>query len=539
MNVQALSRAIQQPADADPLRLPGFPAVEATGAVKYRQKATYTVGAPGVYTAPRIMMLRQPSYPLWGDVLNSSVWAVGRRFAMDSTITPSYTPSGAVEADLGVVAPVTTFKSIPAPVTGAGAAYTYGIRSSLIPAWGIGNALIGTTANSRTPWLYVPSDTAGVSRNIDVAAVFFRQTGQTTGVIAVPTRLTVEYWLGPGSVEQFTYNVTFTSQTALSPNYASLAVATVSVAAGFMRLVDINMGDADTGTTWNPAVGVGAPSPEFVDIWLSAPGGAAWSVSGTNVTAVGVSLTGLFPLIPPLDFSTDLIGQNIAPLASSRQTASSLSVANITKVTNKEGAVSAARLTFGADVFEFTTNSLNLPPMKSYYGPMESGVYSYVIPASSTNEWADYVFRDPVSGQWLASINLDQRSELNCFTFTDPDGSTSLMLRHDQHVEFVTASQAWMPKICRTTVETFHQALLQCITRNTFFPGPNGPRSRVGPGMVLAVRAAGEPRGGRRPRRPKNRGGKRPQGKGARSTGTQTHKVVKPKAKPKMVSKGV
>lgn len=529
--VKALVRAIQEPAVGPPLRLPGYPSIEASGAVKYRQKVTYTVSAPGTYTPPRVMMLRQPSFPLWGDTSHSACWAVGSRFSMESVAGPSSTPSGSFEADLGATGATGTYKSILSPQPAGGAAYTYSIRtvgSGGVPIWGDNVPLIGRTRNSPRPWLYIPADLSGVTQSVDVALILFRATGQTTGAITAPVRLTVEYWQGPGMVEQFTYQATFTTQTAMTPNYASLAVARVSMAAGFMRLVDINIGDADTGTTWNPPAGVGAPGPEFVDVWITAPGGATWSVSNTNVTASPAASAGFLPLIPPLDFRNDsVVGPNLAPLTRSRQTAAAVHFQNITKVMNKEGSVSAARLPFSTDIFEYTLGDLNVPPMKSYFAALEAGLYSYILPTAS-EDWADYLYRDSISAAWFAAVNLDVPSEANCLAFSDPDGATSLMLTHDQHVEFVTSSQAWNPTICRTTVETLHQAILSCIAANTFWPGPRGRRQDVG--RVLATRPARATND--QPRKPR----RQQQAKKKVEVATQTQKH-RPKPKPKAQTK--
>lgn len=510
MNRKSLVRALVDPARAGPLQLPGFPSVETSAVVKLRGKYTFTVGTDNANVGYRLMLCKQPAYPLWGDVSHSGAVYTTSRYNLESGTASNDGTGGQYVGELGANTANQTTAGTPPSANFQWPAYSLRAGSGS-PPWGT-LPPVGAVGTDKRPFICMSADQSGTATtSFTVMFVFLRQSISTTGSITVPVRLVLDRWVGPGLVVQAVYNFTLSSWT-VAPTSSLLAMATTDITSvpGWYRVSEVSVG---SDPVYNPAVATGNPAPEFMDVTLcSTTVTFAWSGLTLNGTVTaGVDLV---PLAPP--YIGD--GFSVTPIAAavynhlfnSRQTASAVAVTNYTKLMNKEGVISAARLPHGEAVYKYLKADLNVTPSKSYFGPLESGVYTYTVPATGIASWLDYVLVVYLNGTptYVPCVNLGLDAECSCMSFSDADGGTSMMLQLDQHIEFVSSSQFWSPALCRTPVEVMHQAILDCYALGTFSGGPNPPFGRRAPAQAVLAAAvpsgptASRPRRRRRPQQP-------------------------------------
>lgn len=301
----------------------------------------------------------------------------------------------------------------------------------------------GTTANypfssAATNYGYVAKDGNKTYVYHPGGLARFALTMKSVGVFPNPSIVTVGYarWLSVGEEAGF----------EASASYASSSVAEtgqLDLPAGWYRPVTLKGGWA-----------------------FSTSGSAEYSLS---FYGQGSNVTGYFPVMPlPAESSvTDV------PYRTSRTTAVAVLFTNVTKALNKEGTVTAGRVspelydpwTMGDSVIG------SLHPAEKYFGGLENGFYTYAAPGDLQGVFRDY-FVQTSNGVLHPVLYLDSTSLFNAWRFADPDGATSLAVTLSYHVEFVTSSTIFNIGTASLPLEALHMAQIALLKYGFFFENP-------------------------------------------------------------------
>lgn len=190
-----------------------------------------------------------------------------------------------------------------------------------------------------------------------------------------------------------------------------------------------------------------------------------------SIFAAGVFY--LYPLFQPAEYYNSVL-----PYSNTRVTAVSALFTNVTRVLAKEGTVLCARVPCTAiDFFNFNGTEAaftNVHPAEKYYGPMEKGLYSFVLPEQSTSVFQDCVGKTLFGGVSIPIINLDRVDYANLILFTDLEGTetTNLAVTLTTHVEFRTSSMLFPLGFSSCTLEDYHASQMALVKMGVFFENP-------------------------------------------------------------------
>lgn len=226
----------------------------------------------------------------------------------------------------------------------------------------------------------------------------------------------------------------------------------------------------------------------------------------TNLLSVGYGITSTNPVLmpeslradplynpkPPSGPITRLLPFGDVPEASTtsiiwqstRATAVSVLLTNVTPVLEKEGTVSAARIPCGnsrsgnqAFNPRWWTGFQSVHPRDRYFGALEKGLYTYTLPDVNSEMFADclvsYDNNFNTDNQFPVA-SLDSFSYVNCMAFVDGDAtrSTALAVTLDRHLEFRTTSRVFPTDFSKEALETYHGAQMALTRMGVFMENP-------------------------------------------------------------------
>lgn len=435
-----------------PRRLPTFPNVDRTAVVDFSMPGTFRVDAG----TNRVLLTRQPVYPLWYTVQTVNDGAVG--YAL------GYRPTSFSGPDARYSMPDETV------MMGSGDA-------GVDPVWAVDELTnVGRPAFTAGPGVSINTSYSvpilGADPKIDNIPFFYVPVGSTFTVCvsfpdpAASNPFTFEYerWNQPGELVRGVY--TFTSG-----NGADLVLYADIPATGWIRPVSL----ARTNTTgWTNAtmpalwlaVNVGAPALVFTPSATSTRPNIV--VNGTTTTS------NTMPVPVPTDYWI-----SPTPFTNTRVTASAVNIENVTKALDKEGTIMCGRVNPATqNPLTVTASQLaSYHPLEKTQLSMQNGVYTFTVPSQESERYFDYnlpvsFYRGPgavptrVTG--VPCLDLSSTNFWNAMVFSDPDGGSKMSFTLDWHIEFRTTSTLWPIAFATEPIESYHKAV-QALYKTPFF----------------------------------------------------------------------
>lgn len=421
-----LSRAICMPGDNDPVRLPTYPALERTSVLAFNSTDTISVGPTAQPTVPlRGMLVKNSVTPCWLDTVGTSGYAWQMRWeALFLGGSATSIPTGC------------RFEQMPTELGGAS-----GVTSLFTVTGALSPKAVPVGEYRDSAWLMVHKDC--------FLNIFISQANGSV-VATGDAKMEFEVYYPGGDLTSNEIACVKIGGTPTPGWYGKYQMPRT----GFVRpnAAHLIESSACVGyTTFVASNSVG---------YLNYSG--AFTLSFDNVASRPV----LLPAVVAPALSTSVI-----PFSNTRTPALSALFTNVTKALNKEGTVNAGRLNPAVvNIFDFNTDSFtNLLPSEKYFYGLENGFYTYSALSDSADHFRDEVFTATTSVVARPWLNLDDLSLVNCFVFTDPDGTTNLAMNVDWHVEYRNTSVLWPSAISSVSLETAHQLQLVLLQTGFFF----------------------------------------------------------------------
>lgn len=389
-------------------------------------------------TSQRYLVIQSPSAPLWCD----QYIAPGKRNWLMHYAYRTYTYTGAATAlTLPPFAAPNTFYSL----------NDWDGGTHVPPTFPIGRA-------GGQDWAYVPYGTAfwaGVSAFEGPAANFGGYFQVEIDVYDGQDFRTIAYDIGTSGSAQIRgwFGVTYQPLTLGDPTWA--------------RLRSVTNHSASFDIT-------GAGDLQVSYIVMVMPFSSA---------TIDDSKTKAWRALLPLASSTLIDGKaSVAPYNTSRLTAASLLLTNVTAELSKEGSILAARLNPSQyNVFNFSKRDMSEVSNKEKANlPLHNGLYTFVAP--EVLELTDHVTtRIPViSGAssvttgFVPVIHLDNLPYANCIMLSDQNPSSVSMMNVTfcMHLEFMTSLQLFPVGYSRQNLDSYHAALVALAGTGFFFENP-------------------------------------------------------------------
>ncbi len=407
-------------------------------------------------TTTRVLLTRQPAFPLWMDQPVANFVQ-----ALSYPISPGVT-----------LAPGETYSFLGTSPTSVGAGQTAtAIRTAgSVPPWVY--PLTGyddETGPSGSLFIYVPAN-CGILVGVQLLSAL---SGPVTSTIVT------EYWNGPGN----------TVQVKSTP-------AVSGTTGQFDLLHDVG---ANPSGSWVRLVSI------YTDLALPYMFGAFVAITPTGFayTRATASTAGLltpssspvYMMVPPA--APPNFAQTNIPYVSTRTTASSLLMTNVTKVLNKEGVINASRLVPEDDSYwDFSlADVISTHPLEKRQLSLEHGLYTFTLPNADALSFKSY--SDDATPQIPSKplVNLGDRSMVHAIVLTDADTATptTMAVSIDWHIEFRTVVTLFDLRATNLTLEAFHQAQLACFNVGFFWNNDThkGALSRLWPALLAGVKAYG------------------------------------------------
>ncbi len=203
--------------------------------------------------------------------------------------------------------------------------------------------------------------------------------------------------------------------------------------------------------------------------WLRVGCTTNGSVSYPTAASVGPFF---YPVVGPAEYSS-----STKPYASVRATSVGTLFTNVTALFNQEGTaecgvlVAASTNVFQPDAAAAAISGL-LPNMR-YFGPLQKGLYSFVLPDAQSDQFMSVSSTNPDGTISLPAFHLDAFARVNILVFSDLSGyESSLAVTHDTHIEFRNTSQLFPVGMSHVALETWHQSQLALLGIGCFHENP-------------------------------------------------------------------
>lgn len=434
--LSSLSKSIVLPNKTTAQRIPTYPNVERTAVLAFRHTATMTVPdngstVTGPYSDTAIMLCGSPGAPAW-RTYNCTALVETRMMYID----------GSAVSNIPGAAWLTSGQAAPASSVGIG--LPSGLTSYSLP--------VGALAGER--YIYCPPQppsTSGVVR-------YLKLTTAGINITAGTLEATVRWWTH--SDETATEVISMDTVLASTTWCGKSATAYNRFAFGTIESIVTK-----TTCTWTGSM-------IYREVIMG------WSTTSNYNTFDYLSPTGVSTLMLPLMASQPQIDVSTVPWSDTKLTACSLLVSNTTKVMNKEGTVNCARLNLniGTTVTGVGSSAgqvLNAfcptdsvfsgtHPSLRYFGPMESGAYTFLPHSSETGVFFDTVqVGKYLGGTAYPAMDLSSWEYSNVILLKDPDATTpsQLALTLDLHIEFRSSSTMFPVAVATTALDTYHAAV--------------------------------------------------------------------------------
>jgi hypothetical protein len=422
-----MAQCIAVPHDHPAQRLPTFPNLERTAVMP--MISTGTISVPSG-TSREFALFRSPSYPLWA--------------ATPSTTNASlYLYCSGTSLPQGTIGTVGSSVAFSPDVLEPGTVYTQGTDTAFTTAYGPLYCL-GRSKDNR---IFAKSASTGYS---GIAITF-------DGAPGAGSKIAVTFEIFDGSEYDF---ATITNVDAS----AALTVV-MSNTAPFL------------GCWWRPV------SITVTTAFVTARGisnvYAGVSTSASLQSPANGALVVMLPVFSPPEISLSSL-----PYQSTRSTAVAALFSNATAVLSKEGTVLCGRVpragvtgiwfanTLATGLTgKYTTLINDIHAKDRYYGLMENGLYTSMLPDESSSEFADHYGSNPsIKGMF----DLEGYNYVNLIVLSDLDSGaiTTMAVTVDNHLEFRSTSMLFPVGYCRASLESYHVAQMALAEQGCFFENP-------------------------------------------------------------------
>lgn len=435
-----LAQVIAVPADNKPHRLPGFPALEKTSVLAFKNVRLAGVGSSdgSAPQAVAVSICRSPTFPCWSTravtQASSSYW--------DHELSRNFTLAPGDDYDFPEIS-----------LTNANYRGWGDFTDSDVSANPVGH-------HGGRLFYYGPHN---LFRTLEAV-------GSATATTAIT--LIIETW-GPNGCARSHMNTNFGG----TASYAAFAAIGSSDARGQGYWRPVRLMNVGTGTITFSAWRIG------------------YCTGGNLLTPSYPAATTVYcPIGKPPDFD-----EAKAPWRSVRATAAAVLCQNVTAVLNKEGTINAARMLHTKDPSATSTPNFfnptmqmlsNVHPDDRYIGPMEKGLYMYAAPDETSDEFCDGAWSNQTNtlGVSVPLFSLDQLSYFTAAIFTDldPATKTTIQLVNDWHIEFRTSSVLFPRQASQYSLEAYHGAQMALAKMGCIFENPTHLREIA----RMAIRAA-------------------------------------------------
>lgn len=190
---------------------------------------------------------------------------------------------------------------------------------------------------------------------------------------------------------------------------------------------------------------------------------------GTATIAGGSSAVSHFPLVEPTEYVNSKM-----PWYSTRTTAASLLLTNVTQVLNKGGTALAGRMSPAVqNAWNVKSSTINqLHPAEKAFLPLETGLYTYVAPSTDLQVFTDYTTVGTTTAPACPLFDLSNDSLYNFVFLTSAGVIEGIAVTADWHIEFRTTSALFNIGTTTVSLETLHQAQLVLNELGFFFENP-------------------------------------------------------------------
>lgn len=407
----AMAQTVAVPALHKPMRVPTYPSPERTAVLGFTNTGTL---ATGNNDSAYAFIVRSPTYPLWVSV---------------NLTTPTFSHYFWSNTTAQFRLPL---------VVGESLTFTELIEH------------IGSTTSTTSPfisyplgidisgrkWVYVPAGhyfAFSITVNNMTAANYYLQYEYVTGLDVTD----IKEGNAPGSLSSSVIN--FGALSSTGGWYRPINVTPGGVCTSTdSTIVSFRIGTISNGTIATPTAG-----------------------------ASGVILV---PFSAPPEMTN-----SVTPYQSTRATAVGVLFQNVTAIVNKEGTVTAGRLTSMPDIQLYKPSMLSyyinsIAPGERYFGALEHGLYSFALPDARTEDFR--CGTEKSTGTPL--FHIDGFAYVNMIVFSDLDSTagTTLAITLDRHLEFRTTSALFSTALCLTPLEDWHRAQLACAQIRPFHENP-------------------------------------------------------------------
>lgn len=435
----ALGQTLSLPMEHRPMRLPEPGSVRYTAALSLNatEQAIAVDGMPDLdpFTKQRWLLIQSPSVPLWRDTKGvfPNLWTARLAFRQNG-FTGAATLQG-----------VTPF-AMP---------NTFDEVFDWSPSTPLSEAKPSTTVLGRAvgcDWQYVPYGSQfWVGLNLSALATTF------AGTLDVHLDL-----FDGGDITTNTYPIGTSGSPQITGWFGSVYTPQLGSPV-WVRVTQITNRDSSYNVS-----GAGTLLSNVYSFVL--PEGAT-----TLTTAASTLMRGLFPLP-----SATLIdgSATTAPYQSSRLTAASLLLTNVTAELNKEGSILAARLNPAQfNVFNFDTANLSgVHSVEKANLALKTGIYSYVAP--QVLPLRDHCVKrrstNGGSSGMIPIVYLEDLPYANCIILSDQNAATpsQMNVTFCMHLEFMTSLQIFPIGYSKLSVDAYHEALVALAGTGFFFENP-------------------------------------------------------------------
>lgn len=402
-----LAKTILLPDENDPQRVPNYPHIERTSVMAYKNVTTVSIPGTASSVNDGIMVLNCPVAPTWVSGAVTSTLVEYGTFATDLSVFN--TAGGVLYYAPGSWVPNTV-------VLGVGA-LPNGLTADKIPVGALGG----------DAYIYIPPGMTG----------FLRASLPTATAVTGSMEATVRHWNGENTSVTSVVSLTATGTNAFVGTFAS------GLYGPFARVDSLRGGAAFTYST-----------ASVLELSMG------WYTGGTYLAPTG-TVVSYFPLFALLESAT-----SIAPWVDTRLTAASVLATNVTKVLNKEGTITAARLNVGSKPTLFAkfdeSDFATAHPSLRYSGPLENGCYTFLAPTLGMVQFQDGAYDRANSTSPWPMFDLSLVEFANCVLLRDPDATTPTVMTITTvfHVEFRNASLLFPIATSSTRLEDWHAASL-------------------------------------------------------------------------------
>lgn len=480
-------------------RIPLYPPIGRTAITGYMAEGTVEVPLTGSLTTTKeFLLFRDPVWPLWSTINVANLpQAIAVVVYKTDSLMSAGRPAAPVNAFCGDIYSIEQNNTgVPGPAQ-PGAACSYLLPALATSMW---PSMVDPSLDTR-PFFWAPPAT-------QVVVSVWTTCSYSGTVSSFSYGANVETWLGPGQVGDFT----FSYDDAAGGKARQSGIATWTIYNGsqtvgaWLRLRDVEF--TETGTS------VAAAGNLFASMTYSTAS-ISQSLSGLGLApaygwqaGLPVNRISLFPVLSAFSNNHYVVPQTLVGVIPHSV---HLTLENVTKITNKEGQISAASFALSGTFNPFQVTQADhatVIPEKRYFRAAEHGIMTYAevghsvaVTRTYTVSWAQS--DSSTIRQYPVSVWCDQ-DRFAHIVVTDADATTMSTFAFRLFVgwEFVTRNIIFPADLSRAYLADLERAVRTLLISNPFRPFERG--------SVLAVTGSKPERPSRPPQGRRRRRSKAP-----------------------------